>query len=611
MKYTIKTKILIFFFVPIAVAMFVVLWSGFQLQQELLEEKQVLIFSGRSAQIEAYIGGIAFKTQQDILSFRRDYLTLPEYNNQAIFQIMDAYLGSNPDINGISISYINESTKSTDKLYQLQMHRNQDVLTKEVFSDEEIHYTKASYVAPVNIETIFTWTPAYRDELRGDSYLISCSYPILKDKQVDAVVTFDVRLDKINNFIGGIAKLSPGSIILMTEDQHVIFNSGNTNIIATPENQRIIKAKVLDSLSSIKMTQQISEEKKTGDFSPKRLYLKRYDGVDILVISRFVKEYRWRIFYAITAKHIYQLALKELYPALLLSIGILILLFFILTYITNKITRPIVKLNLAMKGFSETGSKIDVTTNLTDEIGELSRAFTQMQDTIIQRNKDLEKLDVAKSNFLSLISHEIRTPLNGILGSAFFLKEQNEDSEMAEFIDMLTESAERLESLSKKALLITELQSRSGDGKHKIIVSVREMVMESIKEFVEIIEKKQLQTEVIIDENAKVEVFADAFATAVNELMSNSCRFANKNTTVRIIYKEENGSKELQFWNDGPMIDPVRLEQLGKPFELGEAHYDKHTGLGLAVVNTIMEMHGGKMSIKNNGGQGVIARIIF
>ncbi|MFZ4462729.1 MAG: sensor histidine kinase, partial [Bacteroidales bacterium] len=117
--------------------------------------------------------------------------------------------------------------------------------------------------------------------------------------------------------------------------------------------------------------------------------------------------------------------------------------------------------------------------------------------------------------------------------------------------------------------------------------------------------------EVIIDENAKVEVFADAFATAVNELMSNSCRFANKNTTIKIIYKEENGSKELQFWNDGPMIDPVRLEQLGKPFELGDAHYDKHTGLGLAVVNTIMEMHGGNMSIKNNGAQGVIARIVF
>lgn len=163
MKFTIKSKILIYFFVPIAVAMFVVLWSGFQLQKELLEEKQVLIFSGRSAQIEAYIGGIAFKTQQDVLSFRRDYLTLHEYDNNAIFQIMDAYLGSNPDINGISISFTNESTKSTDKLYQLQMHRNQDVLIREVFSDEEIHYTKASYVAP--------WFPLFR-VIGGDSQLV-------------------------------------------------------------------------------------------------------------------------------------------------------------------------------------------------------------------------------------------------------------------------------------------------------------------------------------------------------------------------------------------------------------------------------------------------------
>jgi nitrogen fixation/metabolism regulation signal transduction histidine kinase len=59
------------------------------------------------------------------------------------------------------------------------------------------------------------------------------------------------------------------------------------------------------------------------------------------------------------------------------------------------------------------------------------------------------------------------------------------------------------------------------------------------------------------------------------------------------------------------LIDPVRLEQLGKPFELGEAHYDKHTGLGLAVVNTIMEMHGGKMHVSNNGSMGVVNRIVF
>jgi signal transduction histidine kinase len=589
--------------------MFVVLWSGFQLQKELLEEKQVLIFSGRSAQIEAYIGGIAFKTQQDVLSFRRDYLTLHEYDNNAIFQIMDAYLGSNPDINGISISFTNESTKSTDKLYQLQMHRNQDVLIREVFSDEEIHYTKASYVAPVNIETIFIWTSAYRDELRGDSYLISCSYPILKDKQVDAVVTFDVRLDKINNFVGGIAKQSPGSIILMTEDQYVIFNSGNTNIIATPENQRIIKAKVLDSLSSIKMNQQISEEKKTGDFSPKRLYLKRYDGADILVISRFVKEYRWRIFYAITAKHIYQLALKELYPALLLSIGILILLFFILTYIAHKITRPIVKLNRAMKVFSETGNKVEVITSLSDEVGELSREFTQMQDTIIQRNKDLEKLDVAKSNFLSLISHEIRTPLNGILGSAFFLKEQNADSEMTEFLEMLTDSAERLESLSKKALLITELQTSRG-GQIRREMDIRKVIGEVLLENKEDLDKKNYTINFTF-ENETQEIIPDAFKTAVNEIIKNCIRFAFDNSLLVISVKDEGENWILSFTNQGDNIDGERLELLGKPFELGQSHYDKRTGLGLALVSTIMGIHGGAFKIENDGRNGVISSLII
>lgn len=611
MKYTIKAKILIFFFVPIAIAMLFNVWNSYQKQRDLLEEKQALIFSERSAVMKSSIAKVAFETENAILSFRRNYLTLQTMSNEAVFQIMERYLTSNPDIQCISISYINPETKITDQLCQLQMRRNQDVIERNVYFNDEIKYTKSPYVEPVNIETIYFWTPAYYDKLRGDSFHISCSYPILKDKQLDAVVTFDIKLENINKLISGVVQKSFGSMIIVTEDMHVIFNSGNTAIEASPENQLTVQTKVLDGKSTEMMNKLISQDKGSGDYSIKKLKVKRYDGVDILIITTVVKEFKWRIFYVITAEHIFQLAFKDLYPVLILSLGILIILFFVLTYIAHKLTRPIVTLNHAMKLFSETGNKVEVSTNLTDEVGELSHAFTQMQESIIQKSRDLEKLDIAKSNFLSLISHEIRTPLNGILGSAFFLKEQNEDSEMSEFIDMLTESAERLESLSKKALLITELQSRSGNAIHKSTVLVKKLILDSVDGFQEIIEKKQLQTELMIDENAMVEVFADAFSSAINELISNCCRFANKNTTIRIIYKVDNGTGELQFINDGLIIDPEKLKLLGKPFELGKAHYDKHTGLGLAVVNTIMEMHGGKMIVKNNGIQGVITSLVF
>ncbi len=67
----------------------------------------------------------------------------------------------------------------------------------------------------------------------------------------------------------------------------------------------------------------------------------------------------------------------------------------------------------------------------------------------------------------------------------------------------------------------------------------------------------------------------------------------------------------ISFTNRGPVIEPERLELLGKPFELVEDHHDKHTGLGLAVVSTIMQMHGGKMKIENDGDAGVVTKLIF
>jgi K+-sensing histidine kinase KdpD len=106
-------------------------------------------------------------------------------------------------------------------------------------------------------------------------------------------------------------------------------------------------------------------------------------------------------------------------------------------------------------------------------------------------------------------------------------------------------------------------------------------------------------------------LIADIFKMALKEIFLNTSRNAFPDSTLTVSSKNNDTSFTLSFTNQGPVIEADRLEGLGKPFELGEEHHDKHTGLGLAVVNTIMEMHNGSMQIENDGDRGVITRLIF
>ncbi|MCC7316973.1 MAG: response regulator, partial [Bacteroidales bacterium] len=90
----------------------------------------------------------------------------------------------------------------------------------------------------------------------------------------------------------------------------------------------------------------------------------------------------------------------------------------------------------------------------------LEEKVRERTEQLDKANKELMVLDEAKNSFLMMISHEIRTPLNGIVGATYFLNDSlAEDNDLAEFVDMLKTSVDRLEKFSTTALIITQLST--------------------------------------------------------------------------------------------------------------------------------------------------------
>ena len=236
---------------------------------------------------------------------------------------------------------------------------------------------------------------------------------------------------------------------------------------------------------------------------------------------------------------------------------------------------------------------------LEEKVQERTAQLNESNIKLEIANKKLVGLDEAKNNFLNLISHEIRTPLNGIVGSTYFLNDMIEDPELKEFVEMLMESVDRLDGFSKKALEITQMQTL-GDEIKKKEIHINKLVNDGIEASKENANNKNIEFEIsLIDEDGILGV-EDYISGAIKEIIGNAIKFSNENNVVKVVSVVKGDKFKLSISDTGEVIPKEKIEEIVKPFGLGNAHYDKHMGLGLSYVQSTIDLHNAAMEISSN-----------
>lgn len=95
---------------------------------------------------------------------------------------------------------------------------------------------------------------------------------------------------------------------------------------------------------------------------------------------------------------------------LFIDLFLLIILIVILIAFSNRLSKPIKEMQIAIAKFVDTSQKCEISVNRHDELGLLAKDINFMQDELIAKDKELKALEEAKSSFLKMISHEMRTP---------------------------------------------------------------------------------------------------------------------------------------------------------------------------------------------------------
>lgn len=257
----------------------------------------------------------------------------------------------------------------------------------------------------------------------------------------------------------------------------------------------------------------------------------------------------------------------------------------------------------------------------TAEVISITRNVSERKQHEIELLEARERAETAsrtKSRFLANMSHELRTPLNAIIGFSEILRMQMfgnlGHSRYMEYAQLINESGALLLDLISDILDMSKIEA----GKYELhpetikigglvdacIRLVRGRAEENGVILVKHVESGPSGGELMADERALKQILLN--------LLSNSVKFTPAGGRISIGVSEAEGLIRLSVADSGRGIPQDQIERLGQPFEqiATDAALSKEgTGLGLALVRSLAELHGGGMTIESELGAGTTVTV--
>jgi PAS domain S-box-containing protein len=249
---------------------------------------------------------------------------------------------------------------------------------------------------------------------------------------------------------------------------------------------------------------------------------------------------------------------------------------------------------------------------LIEERALLARRVEERTADLSAANAELAKVARLKDEFLASMSHELRTPLNAILGLSEALQEQlygTFNQKQLKVLRTIEESGRHLLSLINDILDLSKIEA----GKLALEigpVSVDAVCQASLRLINQMAQKKKLTLSSTFDRMVST-IQADdrRLKQALVNLLSNAVKFTPEGGTIGLEVDGHAGQGVVRFtvWDTGIGISQKDMARLFQPFIQLDSSLSRQysgTGLGLALVHRIVELHGGSVSVESEPGKG-------
>ena len=284
-------------------------------------------------------------------------------------------------------------------------------------------------------------------------------------------------------------------------------------------------------------------------------------------------------------------------------VGAAIIFFVILSnsYFINSVINPIDEVRKIALQISKGDFSTHLKKTSDDEIGELCDAINAMA-------LELQENEKMKNDFISSVSHELRTPLTAIKGWAETLHEGADPDTTEKGMNVIIRESERLSGLVEELLDFSRLQN----NRMRLMVSRLDILAE-LDEAVYMFtdrartEEKQLNYE---ETTALPPVYGDVdrLRQVFVNIIDNALKYTSPGGTITVSSREDSGLVRVVISDTGCGIPAEHLPNVKKKFYKAN-QLVRGSGIGLAVADEIVRLHGGALDIQSQEDVGTTVTI--
>ncbi|HXZ43254.1 MAG TPA: response regulator, partial [archaeon] len=227
-----------------------------------------------------------------------------------------------------------------------------------------------------------------------------------------------------------------------------------------------------------------------------------------------------------------------------------------------------------------------------------------------QQNRSIQEANRLKSEFVSMVSHELRTPITSIQGYlALVLQGESGEltAEQREFLTVVQNNTERLLALINDLLDLARMEAGRIEL-HRTALDLARLIQDAARALHPLIEAKEQRLTLDLPPGLPP-VWADATRAAqvLTNLISNAHKYTPAGGSIRVAARVADSSVRVEVRDTGIGLSEEEQAQCFTKFFRAKdrrAQEAGGTGLGLAITRSLVELHGGEITVSSAPGQG-------
>lgn len=290
--------------------------------------------------------------------------------------------------------------------------------------------------------------------------------------------------------------------------------------------------------------------------------------------------------------------------AVIALVGCAIIFFVVLSssYFIRSIVNPVDQVGKIARRIAKGDFSVRLSKRYDDEIGELCDVINSMAE-------ELQENEKMKNDFISSVSHELRTPLTAIKGWAMTLNDGYVDQEtLHKGMGVIIKESDRLSGMVEELLDFSRLQS----GRLKLSTAKMDLVAE-LSDAVLMFEERARRENIALVYDEPMDIIpivgdANRLRQVFVNIIDNALKYSDAGGTVTVSVHPHEADVQIVISDTGIGIAAEDLPKVKSKFYKANSTR-RGSGIGLAVADEIVSLHGGSLDLQSQEGVGTTVSI--